>query len=39
LLADHLNKLKGTFAVMVTPFKENEDPDEKGLRKNIGWYL
>ena len=34
-----MKKLKGTFAVMVTPFKENEDLDEKGLRENIGWYI
>jgi len=37
--ASLMKKLKGTFAVMVTPFKENEDLDEKGLRENIGWYL
>jgi dihydrodipicolinate synthase/N-acetylneuraminate lyase len=24
---------------MVTPFKKNEDLDEKGLRENIGWYI
>ena len=24
---------------MVTPFRENEDLDEKGLRENIDWYL
>jgi 4-hydroxy-tetrahydrodipicolinate synthase len=34
-----MKKLRGTFAVMVTPFKENEDLDEKGLRENIGWYI
>jgi 4-hydroxy-tetrahydrodipicolinate synthase len=34
-----MKKLKGTFVVMVTPFKGNEDLDEQGLRQNIGWYL
>lgn len=34
-----MKKLKGTFVVMVTPFKENEDLDEKGLRQNIDWYI
>ena len=34
-----MKKLKGTFAVMVTPFKQNEDLDEKGLRENIRWYI
>ena len=34
-----MKKLKGTFAVIVTPFMENEDLDEKGLRENIGWYI
>ncbi len=34
-----MKKLRGTFVVMVTPFKENEDLDEKGLRGNIDWYI
>ncbi len=34
-----MNKLKGTFVVMVTPFKEDETIDEKGLRENIDWYI
>jgi 4-hydroxy-tetrahydrodipicolinate synthase len=34
-----MKKLKGTFAVMVTPFTDNEDLDEKGLRQNIVWYI
>ncbi len=34
-----MKKLKGTFAVMVTPFTDNQDLDEKGLRKNIAWYI
>ncbi len=34
-----MKKLRGTFVVMVTPFKENEDLDEKGLRENIDWYI
>jgi len=34
-----MKKLKGTFVVMVTPFKQNEDLDEKGLCENIGWYI
>lgn len=34
-----MKKMQGTFVVMVTPFKENEDLDEKGLRQNIDWYL
>jgi len=34
-----MKKLTGTYVVMVTPFKENEDLDEKGLRANIAWYI
>jgi 4-hydroxy-tetrahydrodipicolinate synthase len=34
-----MKKLKGTFVVMVTPFTDNEDLDEKGLRQNIAWYI
>ncbi|MGD9280002.1 MAG: 4-hydroxy-tetrahydrodipicolinate synthase [Desulfobacterales bacterium] len=34
-----MNKLKGTFTVMVTPFTEDEELDEKGFRKNIDWYI
>lgn len=34
-----MKKLRGTFVVMVTPFKKNEDLDENGLRENIGWYI
>ncbi len=34
-----MKKLKGTFVVMVTPFTDTEDVDEKGLRENIAWYL
>ncbi len=30
---------RGTFVVMVTPFKENEDLDEGGLRDNIDWFI
>ena len=32
-------KLSGTFAVMVTPFTQDEQLDEKGFRKNIDWYI
>jgi len=32
-------KLKGTFVVMVTPFTQDEQLDEKGLRDNIDWYI
>jgi 4-hydroxy-tetrahydrodipicolinate synthase len=34
-----MNKLKGTFTVMVTPFTEDEQLDEKGFRGNIDWYI
>jgi 4-hydroxy-tetrahydrodipicolinate synthase len=34
-----MKKLRGPFVVMVTPFKENEDLDEKGLRANIDWFI
>lgn len=34
-----MKKLGGTFVVMVTPFLENEDLDEKGLRQNIEWFI
>jgi 4-hydroxy-tetrahydrodipicolinate synthase len=34
-----MKKLAGTFVVMITPFQENEDLDEKGLRENIDWYI
>ena len=34
-----MKKLRGTFVVMVTPFTENEDLDEKALRQNIDWYI
>jgi len=32
-------KLRGTFTVMVTPFTQDEQLDEKGFRKNIDWYI
>ncbi len=34
-----MGKLRGTFAVMVTPFTQDEQLDEKGFRKNISWYI
>jgi 4-hydroxy-tetrahydrodipicolinate synthase len=34
-----MGKLKGTFTVMVTPFTQDEELDEKGLRENIDWYI
>jgi 4-hydroxy-tetrahydrodipicolinate synthase len=34
-----MKKLKGTFTVMVTPFTEDEQLDEKGFRENIDWYI
>jgi 4-hydroxy-tetrahydrodipicolinate synthase len=34
-----MKRLRGTFVVMVTPFKKNEDLDEKGLQENIDWYI
>ncbi len=34
-----IKKLKGPFVVMVTPFTDDQDLDEKGLRKNIAWYV
>lgn len=34
-----MEKLRGSFTVMVTPFSEDERLDETGLRKNIDWYI
>jgi len=34
-----MGKLSGTFTVMVTPFTQDEQLDEKGFRKNIDWYI
>jgi 4-hydroxy-tetrahydrodipicolinate synthase len=34
-----MQKLSGTFTVMVTPFTEDEQLDEKGFRENIDWYI
>jgi 4-hydroxy-tetrahydrodipicolinate synthase len=34
-----MNKLGGTFTVMVTPFTPDEQLDEKGFRENIDWYI
>ena len=34
-----MKKLKGTMVVMVTPFTESGEVDEKGFRKNIDWYI
>ena len=34
-----MNKLRGTFTVMVTPFTPDEQLDEKGFRENIDWYI
>jgi len=34
-----MEKLRGTFVVMVTPFTQDEQLDEKGFRANIDWYI
>ena len=34
-----MQKLSGTFTVMVTPFTEDEQLDENGFRQNIDWYI
>ena len=34
-----MNKLRGVFTVMVTPFTADEQLDENGLRENIDWYI
>ena len=34
-----MKKLRGTMVVMVTPFTDSAEVDEKGLRKNIDWYI
>lgn len=34
-----MKKLKGAMVVMVTPFTESGEVDEKGFRKNIDWYI
>jgi 4-hydroxy-tetrahydrodipicolinate synthase len=34
-----MEKLGGTFVVMVTPFTPDERLDEKGFRENIDWYI
>jgi 4-hydroxy-tetrahydrodipicolinate synthase len=34
-----MEKLRGTFVVMVTPFTPDERLDEKGFRENIDWYI
>lgn len=34
-----MQKLSGAFTVMVTPFTEDEQLDERGFRENIDWYI
>lgn len=34
-----MKELKGTMVVMVTPFMDDGQIDEKGFRKNIDWYI
>ena len=34
-----MEKLRGTFVVMVTPFTQDQRLDEKGFRANIDWYI
>ncbi|MGD9043388.1 MAG: 4-hydroxy-tetrahydrodipicolinate synthase [Desulfobacterales bacterium] len=34
-----MEKLRGTFTVMVTPFTADEELDEIGFRENIDWYI
>jgi len=34
-----MEKLRGTFTVMVTPFTQDERLDEGGFRENIDWYI
>ena len=34
-----MEKLRGTFVVMITPFTQDEHIDEKGFRENIDWYI
>lgn len=34
-----MGKLKGIFAVVITPFKENLEFDVEGAKKNIDWLL
>jgi 4-hydroxy-tetrahydrodipicolinate synthase len=34
-----LKKIEGTFCVMATPFKGNEDLDLEGFRSNIDYYI
>jgi 4-hydroxy-tetrahydrodipicolinate synthase len=34
-----LKKIEGTYCVMVTPFKKNEDVDVEALRSNIDFYI
>ena len=34
-----MEKLRGTFVVMVTPFTQDDQLDEKGFRSNIDWYI
>jgi len=34
-----MEKLRGAFTVMVTPFADDDELDETGLRKNIDWYI
>ena len=34
-----MSKIEGTFCVMVTPFKENEDLDVDAFRSNIDYYI
>ncbi len=34
-----MNKLRGVFTVMVTPFTADEQLDKNGFRENIDWYI
>lgn len=34
-----LKKIEGTFCVMVTPFKNNEEIEVEGLKSNIDFYI
>ena len=34
-----MNKLRGVFTVMVTPFIADEQLDKNGFRENIDWYI
>jgi 4-hydroxy-tetrahydrodipicolinate synthase len=34
-----MKELRGTFTVMATPMKANEEIDEQGLKQNIDWQI